>query len=250
MGKGDSVYLIDVVSLDIGICVDRSTFEPILDMESAIPATQTKTFTTGYDNQTQVKIKVAQGTRYEYDKNQQLGEFQLTLAEPKPKGVPQIDVTVSINKEREISVKAVDKLTGKEEKIVFVKQDHELSDARREEMLKDREFNKAADEKLREKDSKIKELENYKDLVNTTVQGAKIDESVRTGVYKQITKIEDFLKDVRNPMSGISAEDVSLRKKEFEREVAPVMGMKVDDKAAPGEGKMPEGMPEGIKEEL
>lgn len=223
--KDDSVHLIDVVPMNIGICVDSDTFESILDMESAIPATQVKTFTTGQDNQTMVKIKVAQGVRYQYHKNQHLGQFELSLKDPKPRGVPQIEVSISINKEREISVKAVDKATGLEEKIKFVKHDYELSETRRNEMLRDRENNKSADEKLKQKDSKIKELETFKDMVNSTAQKSEVQENVRTDIYKAITKVEDFLKDAKNPMSGISHEDVSLRHKEFEREVAPLMGV-------------------------
>lgn len=250
--KDDSVHLIDVVPMNIGICVDSDTFESILDMESAIPATQVKTFTTGQDNQTMVKIKVAQGARYQYHKNQHLGQFELSLKNPQPRGVPQIEVSISINKERDISVKAVDKATGKEESIKFIKQDYELSDERRKEMLRDRENNKSADEKLKQKDSKIKEIENFKDMVNATVQKSEIDEATRTNIYKSITKIEDFIKDAKNPMSGISPEDIALRHKEFEREVAPLMGMKPkeetgvpEEKAA--EEKVPE---EKAREEL
>ncbi|KRH92907.1 Molecular chaperones HSP70/HSC70, HSP70 superfamily, partial [Pseudoloma neurophilia] len=202
--KDDSLHLIDVVPMNIGICVDTDTFESILDMESAIPASQVKTFTTGQDNQSMVKIKVAQGVRYQYHKNQHLGQFELTLKDPKPKGIPQIEVSVSINKEREIFVKATDKATGLEEKIQFVKKDYELSDQRRQEMLKDRDSNKSLDESLKKKDSNIKELETYKDSINHSIiqLGEKINESERTLLFKEISKVEEFLKDAKNPMAG------------------------------------------------
>lgn len=240
--KDDSLHLIDVVPMNIGICVDSDTFESILDMESAIPATQTKTFTTGHDNQMKVNIKVAQGLRYQYHKNLHLGQFELTLSEPKPRGVPQIEVSISIDKQRNIHVKAIDKSTGKEAKIKFVKTDYELSDARRAEMLNDRHKNKELDKKLKEKDEKIKEIESYKDVVNTAAQQPQVEESVRAEAYKSITKLEDFLRDAKNPMSGISSEDIALRKKEFEREVAPLMSAGAPpppptEEAAPEEAK-------------
>ncbi|ELA47127.1 hypothetical protein VCUG_01400 [Vavraia culicis subsp. floridensis] len=221
--QDDSIHLIDVVPMNIGICVDSDTFESILDMESAIPATQTKTFTTGHDNQMKVNIRVAQGLRYQYHKNMHLGEFELTLDKPQPRGVPQIEVTISIDKQRDIHVTAVDKHTKKEAKVKFVKTDYELSDARRGEMLKDRESNKAADERMKVKDQRVKELESYKDVVNSAAQQPTVAQEVRVEAYKAITKLEDFLKDAKNPLSGISSDDVSLRQKEFEREVMPLM---------------------------
>lgn len=221
--EDDSIHLIDVVPMNIGICVDHDTFESILDMESAIPASQTKTFTTGHDNQMKVNIRVAQGLRYRYRENMHLGEFELTLDRPQPRGVPQIDVTISIDKQRNIHVTAVDRLTKKEAMIRFIKSDYELSEARRLEMLKDREANRAADERMKIKDTKIRELENYKDVVNSAVQQPSVPQDVRVETYKAITKLEDFLRDAKNPVSGISADDVSLRHKEFEREVMPLM---------------------------
>lgn len=223
--QDDSIHLIDVVPMNIGICVDSDTFESILDMESAIPATQTKTFTTGHDNQMKVNIRVAQGLRYQYNKNLHLGEFELTLDKPQPRGVPQIEVTISIDKQRDIHVKAIDKNTKKEAKIKFVKTDYELSEDRRTEMLKDRESNRAADDRMKVKDKHIKELENYKDLVNTSAQHPSVAQEVRVDAYKAITKLDDFLRDAKNPMSGISADDIALRKKDFEREVLPLMSV-------------------------
>lgn len=251
--KGDSPILADVVPMNIGICVQENTFEKIVDMESTIPATASKIFTTSRDNQREVRIRIAQGVRYNYSDNHHLGEIRLHLSENAPAGIPQINVEISIDQKRNVTVTATDMKTNKKEEIVIIPRDYELSAERVQEMLKDADMNSAADEKLKKKDEAVRELEEYLKTTNSLVQGTKLEEDAKNQVYKSIIAIEDFIKDAKNPMSGISAEDVKLRKKDFETEIQKFIGISTRPKDDEEEEKIPEGMgeqiPEGMGEE-
>ena len=63
-------------------------------------------FSTAADNQPAVDINVLQGERTMAKDNKQLGLFKLDGIEPAPRGVPQIEVTFSIDVNGIVNVKA------------------------------------------------------------------------------------------------------------------------------------------------
>ena len=92
-------------------------FNKLIARNTSIPTSKTETFSTGVDNQTQVVIKVLQGERPIASDNQLLGEFVLMGIPPGPKGKPQIAVTFNIDADGIVRVSAVDKSSGREERI-------------------------------------------------------------------------------------------------------------------------------------
>lgn len=63
--------------------------------------------------------KVYEGERAMTKDNNILGKFELTGIPPAPRGVPQIEVTFDIDANGILNVSAVDKSTGKENKITI-----------------------------------------------------------------------------------------------------------------------------------
>jgi molecular chaperone DnaK len=103
-------------------------------------------FSTAEDNQPAVTIKVYQGERELAQYNKALGEFNLEGIAPARRGQPQIEVTLDIDANGILHVKAQDKNTGKENKIT-IKSDSGLSKEQIEEMIRDAEANADADKK-------------------------------------------------------------------------------------------------------
>lgn len=64
-------------------------------------------------------VQVYEGERAMTKDNNLLGKFELTGIPPAPRGVPQIEVTFDIDANGILNVSAVDKSTGKENKITI-----------------------------------------------------------------------------------------------------------------------------------
>ncbi len=104
--------LIDVTPQSLGIATAGGFVEKLLVRNSPIPTEQTRTFVTGTDNQTSVKIAVYQGeSKLEVD-NEVLAEFIMDGLRPAPRGETRIDVTFEIDANGILQVQAKDKETG------------------------------------------------------------------------------------------------------------------------------------------
>lgn len=66
-----------------------------------------------------LSAQVYEGERAMTKDNNLLGKFELTGIPPAPRGVPQIEVTFDIDANGIMNVSAVDKSTGKENKITI-----------------------------------------------------------------------------------------------------------------------------------
>jgi molecular chaperone DnaK len=107
------VLLLDVTPHALGIMTFGSHFEELIPMNTTVPTSMSKTFTTSRDHQTAVKIIVMQGDSQQAEENELLGEFILTGLRRAPKGQVEIDVSFEINTDGIVSVSAKDLETGK-----------------------------------------------------------------------------------------------------------------------------------------
>jgi len=93
--------------------------------------------------------------------NHILGKFNLTDIPPAPRGVPQIEVTFDIDANGILNVSAVDKGTGKQNKITITNEKGRLSKEEIEKMVNDAEKYKAEDDAMKEKIEAKNGFENY-----------------------------------------------------------------------------------------
>src|SRR5262249_30763028 len=147
-GDGKDVVLPDVTPVALGNETEGGVRTVRVERNTTIPTEKKETFSTAADNQTAVTVRVFQGERKMASDNRLLGQFNLEGIPPAPRGVPQIQVTFSIDVNGILNVTAKDLGTGKEQ-TVKIEQSSGLSDTEIEKMKKDAESNADEDQKKR-----------------------------------------------------------------------------------------------------
>jgi molecular chaperone DnaK (HSP70) len=111
------VELSDVTSHALGIGSAEDLLSVLIEKNAPVPAEKKRVFTTNQDEQTEVQIRVFQGEDPRASLNELLGDFVLTGIEPAPRLTPKIQVTFSLDEDGILSVRAVDKRTGAEQRM-------------------------------------------------------------------------------------------------------------------------------------
>jgi molecular chaperone DnaK len=148
-GDVKDVVLLDVTPLSLGIETAGGVFTKMIDRNTTIPTSKSQIFSTYADNQPSVEIHVLQGERSMAADNKTLGRFTLSDIPLAPRGIPQIEVTFDIDSNGIVNVSALDKGTGKSQKITITSSGG-LSDDEIERMVKDAEKNAEEDRKRKE----------------------------------------------------------------------------------------------------
>ena len=214
-GQVKDVLLLDVTPLSLGVETLGGVMTRVIERNTTIPIKKSQIFSTAEDNQPAVDVHVLQGERQLVTDNISLGRFRLEGIPGSSRGIPQIEVTFDIDANGILNVSALDKTSGKEQKVTITAstnldkveidrlvqdaKQHESDDLRKRELI---EAKNVADQVIFQVEKELKEesveINNQmKQDLETKIQSLReLFKSENTIGIKEATKeIEQTLKD-------------------------------------------------------
>ncbi len=194
-GDVKDVLLLDVTPLTLGIETLGGVMTPIIERNTTIPVKKSQVFSTAEDNQPAVDVHVLQGERKMATDNNSLGRFRLEGIPASPRGVPQIEVTYDIDANGILNVSAVDKASGKEQRITITASTN-LDQREIERLVEDAKKYEADDERKQQ----LIEARNMADQVIYQVEkeiktpGKSFDSAQVGEIENEIRSLQDAVK--------------------------------------------------------
>jgi molecular chaperone DnaK len=226
-GDVKDVLLLDVTPLSLGIETMGGVTTKLIERNSTVPTSKSETFSTAADNQPQVEIHVLQGEREMSSDNKSLGRFVLDGIAPAPRGVPQIEVTFSLDANGILNVTAKDKGTGKENSVT-IQDSGNMSKEDIEKAQKEAEAHAEEDKKKREA------VDSRNLLENAIYQAEKMPDEYKDKISEDDVKvIKEAVEEAKKVKENTDAskDELEAASKALNDKIMPI-GAKMYEQAA------------------
>ncbi|MGN1004502.1 MAG: molecular chaperone DnaK [Oscillospiraceae bacterium] len=198
-GTVKGLLLLDVTPLTLGIETVGGVCTPVVERNTTLPVHKSQIFTTASNFQTSVEVHVLQGERPMARQNKELGKFRLSGIRRAARGVPQIEVTFSIDVNGIVHVSAKDLDTGKAQEITITSTSN-MSQEEIDRAIRDAQQYAAEDQRVR---SDATARDRAEQLL------ARVPEARKKAAKEQKAAMDQAVKQVRHAIKQKNGEEIT-----------------------------------------